>query len=146
MNENPIIKIMKVVINRLNNIASLDKYAKIYPHSKERYLIWEIVGDKKVDVFGVLIKDKKAKFIDDIVIDLELIKLGFENNETNEKIEGVVELSTTAIMNMLTGKADLFTCEMVHKNVNLYSNRRNHLRSLLYLMFKENQLKLRRAL
>lgn len=141
-----ILRIMKIVVERLNLVVPLEEYTKIYPHSEKKYLIWEILSENGSDVFGVIIKDKKVTFVEDVIINSSAVKNEFMAGRENDKIEGLVEVTPDAIMDLVLGKSDLFACEFVYKNINLYSARPNLLRSLLYLMFSEQSTKVRKEL
>jgi len=134
-------KIINIILNRLNTVVDLGAYAKIYPNSTKNYLIWEIITQKEPVIFGVIIKDNKA-VLSDVLLDVNTVKNKFLMGESVDGIEGVVEITQDAVMNLLLQKTDVFGCEFFYQSLNLYSNSINKLRSLLYLIFSQEYNKL----
>jgi hypothetical protein len=119
----------------------MEAYTKIYPNSTKNYLIWNVLTPKGPVTFGVIIKDNKA-VLSDVLLDVNEIKNNFLMGEKVDGIEGVVEITQDAVINLLLKKTDVFGCEFFYQNLNLYSNSVNRLRSLLYLIFSREYTKL----
>ena len=134
-------RIINIIVNRLNTVVNLEAYAKIYPNSTKNHLIWEIITPKGPVTFGVIIRDNKA-VLSDVLLDVNVVKNKFLMGEEVNGIEGVVEITQDAVMNLLLKKTDVFGCEFFYQNLNLYSHSVNKLRSLLYLIFSQEYTKL----
>lgn len=134
-------KIIGVIVERLNTVVNLETYTEMYPASMTNYLIWVIKTQSEPFTFGVIIRDGKVE-LSDVLVDVNSVKNKFLAGQEVDGIEGVVELTQDAVMNLVLKKIDVFGCEVFHQNLNLYTNSVNHLRTLLTLMFSQEYTKL----